>query len=138
VAHPDRGLERFAVKSEHWILFRPDRVRDPALARLVTLAVERWGDEWLTPGQVAEIHNVNRHIRAGKLPAVKWGNWRIRRSDAERVYFPKGRGTGHELDWSEEGDAFLVLARAVGLSLRQAQGRPWPLLTISWIGPPSW
>jgi len=115
-------LKRFAVKPEHWILFCPDRVRDPALARLVALAVERWGDEWLTPSQVAETHgvghqDVNRYIHAGNLPAVKWGNWRIRRSDAEQVYFHKGRGAGHELDWSEEGDAFLVLARAVGLSL---------------------
>ena len=48
---------------------------------------------------------------------MKWGNWWIRRSDAEMVYFPKGRGSGHELDWSEEGDAFMILARAVGLSL---------------------
>jgi hypothetical protein len=115
-------LKRFVVKPEHWIFFRPERVRDPALARLVALAVERWDDEWLTPGQVEEMHgvnhrDVNRYIHAGKLPGVKWGNWRIRRSDAEQVYFHKGRGAGHELDWSEEGDAFLVLARAVGLSL---------------------
>ena len=118
----EEDLKRFIIKPEHWILFRPERVRDPALARLVALAVERWGDEWLTPGQVAEMHgvdrrDVNRFIHAGKLPGVKWGNWWVRRSDAEQVYFPRGRGSGHELDWSEEGDAFLVLARAVGLSL---------------------
>jgi hypothetical protein len=127
-----RDLKRFAVKPEHWMLFRPERVRDPTLAHLVTRAVERWDDEWLAPGQVAEMHSVdhrdvNRYIRAGKLPGVKWGNWWIRRSDAEKVSFRKGRGTGHELDWSEEGDAFLVLARAVGLSLA-AIGRlmEWP------------
>ena len=125
-------LKRFAVKTEHWMLFRPERVRDPTLARLVTLAIERWDDEWLTPGRVAEMHDVdhrdvNRYIRAGKLPGVKWGNWWIRRSDAERVSFHKGRGTGHALDWSEEGDAFLVLARAAGFSLT-AIGRlmDWP------------
>ncbi len=114
-------LKRFAVRPENWIYFRPGRVRDPTLACLVALAVERWDDEWLTPGQVATMHGVvhqavNRFIRAGKLPAVKWYNWQIRRSDAERVFFPKGRGHGCELDWSEEGDAFLVLARAVGYS----------------------
>jgi len=118
----EEDLKRFIIKPEHWILFRPERVRDPALARLVALAVERWGDEWLTPGQVAEMHgvdrrDVNRFIHAGKLPGVKWGNWWVRRSDAEQVYFPRGRGSGHELDWSEEGDVFLVLARAVALSL---------------------
>jgi len=115
------GLRRFAVKPEHWVLFRPERVRDPALARLVALAVERWDDEWLSTGRVAEIcgtehQNVASFIRAGKLPAVKWNNWRIRRSDAERVHFPKGRGHGCELDWSEEGDVFLILARAIGCS----------------------
>jgi hypothetical protein len=140
-------LKRFAIKAEHWMLFRSERVRAPTLARLVTLAVERWDDEWLAPGQVAEMHSVdhrdvNRYIRAGKLPGVKWGNWWIRRSDAEKVSFRKGRGTGHELDWSEEGDAFLVLARAVGLSLA-AIGRlmEWPpqrvgprLMTLHRIG----
>jgi hypothetical protein len=104
-------LKRFAIRPEHWILFRPERVRDHALARLV-----------------AEMHgvdhrDVNRFVRAGKLPAVKWNNWRIRRSDAWQAYFPKGRGSGHVLDWSEEGDAFLVLARAVGLSLAEIARR---------------
>jgi len=80
-----------------------DTKLDRRLACLVALAVERWGDEWLTPGQVAETHgvghqDVNRYIHAGKLPGVKWGNWRIRRSDAKRVYFHKGREAGYELD----------------------------------------
>jgi hypothetical protein len=31
------------------------------------------------------------------------------------LYFPKGKGAGMDLaDWSEEGDAFMILARAVG------------------------
>jgi hypothetical protein len=102
----------------------------------VTLAIERWDDKWLTPGQVAHMHgvdhrDVNRYIRAAKLPSVKWGNWWIRRSDAGRVCFRKGQGIGHELDWPEEGDAFLVLARAVGRSLA-AIGRlmDWPLQRV--------
>ncbi|NIR97528.1 MAG: hypothetical protein GWN54_13190 [Gammaproteobacteria bacterium] len=59
-------------------------------------------------------NDVTRHIYAGKLPAVKYQFWRIKRSVAEAYHFPRGRGRGHERDWSEEGDAFLVLARAVG------------------------
>ena len=67
-----QDLKQFAVKPEHWILFRPERVRDPRLARLVALAAERWGDEWLAPGQVAAMHDVrhqdvNRFVRAGRL-----------------------------------------------------------------------
>jgi hypothetical protein len=131
-------LKRFAIRPERWILFRPDRVRDSVLARLVALAVERWPDEWLTPGQVAEMHrDVNRFVRARKLPAVKWGNWRIQRSDAWQAYFPKGRGSGHVLGWPEEGDVFLVLARAVGLSLAEIARRMkrpaeqiWPRLAM--------
>jgi hypothetical protein len=108
----------------------------------VALAVERWPDEWLTPGQVAEMHgvdhrDVNRFVRARKLPAVKWGNWRIQRSDAWQAYFPKGRGSGHVLGWPEEGDVFLVLARAVGLSLAEIARRMkrpaeqiWPRLAM--------
>jgi hypothetical protein len=117
-----QDLKRFLIKPEHWMLFRLENAQDPGIRKLVALAQERWGDEWLTSGQVAELHgvddtDVNRFIHAGKLAGRKWGNWWIRRSDAERVYFPKGRGSGHEQDWSEEGDAFMVLARAVGLSL---------------------
>ncbi len=112
---------RWAVNPEHWIYFDPDRVRDEKLQRLLARQRERWGDEWLTSGQVARMHDlpggsndVTRHIYAGKLPAVKYQFWRIKRSVAEAYHFPRGRGRGHERDWSEDGDAFLVLARAVG------------------------
>lgn len=93
------------------------------LRRLIELKRERWGDEWWTPGQVAAYHgvdhtDVNRYIHAGKLASVKWGNHWILRSEAMKpgLYFPKGKGSGHETDWSEEGDAFLVEMRRRGLS----------------------
>lgn len=112
---------RWAINPQHWIYFRPNHVRDLHLRRLLELKSARWGDAWLTPGQVAAMHevdyrDVNRYIRAGKLPAVHWNNWRILRSDAERVHFAKGRGAGHENTWSPAADAFMLLARAIGLS----------------------
>jgi hypothetical protein len=112
---------RWAINPQHWIYFRIERVRDPHLRRLLQLKAARWGDAWLTPGQVAAMHgvtdrDVNRYIRAGRLPAVDWGNWRILRSNAERVRFAKGRGAGHEYPWSPAADAFMLLARAIGLS----------------------
>lgn len=117
---------RWAINPRHWIYFRPGRVRDLHLRRLLELKAARWGDAWLTPGQVAAMHgvdhkDVNRYIRAGKLPAVRWNNWRILRSDAARVRFAKGKGAGHEAAWSPTGDAFMLLARAIGLST-QATG----------------
>jgi len=112
---------RWALNPRHWIYFRTERVRDRRLRRLLELKTARWGDAWLTPGQVAAMHgvdhrDVNRFIHAGKLPAVRWNNWRILRSDAVSVHFPKGRGAGHESDCSPATAAFMLLARAVGLS----------------------
>lgn len=114
-------FRRWAIHPRHWIYFRPTRVRDPHLRRLLKLKAARWGDAWLTPGQVAALHGVdsrevNRFIHLGRLPAVRWNNWRILRSDAERVRFIKGRGHGHERAWSPAADAFMLLARAIGLS----------------------
>lgn len=118
---------RWAINPRHWVYFRPARVRDLHLRRLLELKAARWGDAWLTPSQVAAMHgvdhtDVNRYIRAGKLPAVRWNNWRILRSDAERVRFAKGRGTGHENTWSPAADAFMLLARAIGLSTNAIGG----------------
>jgi hypothetical protein len=52
--------------------------------------------------------------------ARKWGaNWKMLRSEAERLDIPKrGKGSkGRSRDeWSVAADAFLVLARAVGIS----------------------
>lgn len=112
---------RWAINPAHWIYFRIERVRDPHLRRLLELKAARWGDAWLTPGEVAAMHgvhhtDVNRFIAAGKLPAVRWNNWRILRSDAARTHFVKGRGCGHVYAWSPGADAFMLLARAIGLS----------------------
>lgn len=117
-------LKRFVIRPQNWIYFRPARVRDPRLRRLVQLAAARWDDEWLRIGDVARMHGVTsgavrNHILRGKLPAVDWGNWKIRRSDAERARFAAA-GRGLLYPWTDALDAFLVLGDAVGL-MRPAQ-----------------
>lgn len=113
---------RWALNPMNWIYFRPERVPDPRLRRTLKLKQERWGDKWLTPGQVARLHHtthavVNNKLHRGELQGVKWGNWHILRSEANNpgLRFFLGKGTTGR-DWSEAGDAFIILAHAVGLS----------------------
>jgi len=120
-------LYRWAVQPAHWVYFKHSNVTDMKLRRLLELKRARWGDEWWSTGQVAAWHGVDskdveRFILAGNLRAVRWNNWRVLRSEAMRpgLHFPKGKGAGHELEWSEAGDAFFILARAVGISLNAA------------------
>jgi hypothetical protein len=131
---------RWALDPMNWIYFRPARVRDRHLRRLLALKQERWGDEWLTPGQVAQLHGVthgavNSKIHSGEIQAKKWGNWKILRSEATRpgLRFFIGKGSAG-LDWSEAADAFLIVARAVGFSTN-AIGRMmggWPTGRVSY------
>lgn len=116
-------LYRWAVNPGNWIYFKLEKMGDARLRRLVERRRERWEDAWWGTGRVADWHgvehtDVQRFIEAGKLPAVKWGNWWVKRSDATRagLRFPKGKGAGHALVWSEAGDEFMLLATAVGLS----------------------
>lgn len=115
------ALTRFAVNPENWIYFRTHRVQDTKLRRLIALRQERWGDEWWTPGQVAAYHGVtggtvNARIVKGDLPAKRWGNWWIKRSDAVNAQFVMGRGYNTRVEWTEAGDCFLLVARAAGCS----------------------
>jgi hypothetical protein len=104
--------------------------------RLLDLQRERWNDEWWTTNQVAAYHKVDnkdvlRHIALGRISAVRitnysgrhpnprWAHWYIRKSHATRpgLIFHRGKGSGHELHFSPEADAFLVLSRAIGLPI---------------------
>ncbi len=128
----------WAVNPMHWPYFwrsvrDPRRMGDEGLRRLVAWRRERWlgpdgrPDEWLTPGEVAALHgvhhtDVNRYVQAGRLQGVKWGNWLIRRSEATRpgLRFFKGKGaTQLHLHGTPDGDAFLILAAAVGVPYAQ-------------------
>lgn len=97
----------------HWIYFRPDHVatfRKHGQRRLgrpnvvfwreaKALVQERqktWRDAWLRPTEAARLiglphdrrsrtsHGINKAINLGLLPAVRWGNWWILRSEALR------------------------------------------------------
>jgi hypothetical protein len=118
----------WALRPENWVYFyrsvrRPERIRDAALRRLIVRRAARWGDEWWTSGEVAAYHDVDsndvqRYIVAGRLPAARWQNWMVRRSDATRpgLRFFKGKGEGvFERCGTPAGDAFIVLTAAVGI-----------------------
>lgn len=123
----------WATNPLNWVYFwrsveEPSRLADEKLRRLIALRRARWlchdgqPDSWWTPGQAAAYHGVshidiNRYIRHGRLPAVKWDNWRIRRSEVTRPGFRVYRlEDGHLRQRGTAAmDAFLVLAIAVGI-----------------------
>ena len=124
-------LARWAVNPDHWPYFLgsvrdTNRIREARLRRLIERQKMRWPDEWWTPGQVARYHGlansnpVNRYIHTGRLTGLKWGNWFIKRSAATApdLRFFSGKGgaaaADYEQRWSDDLDAFLLLATAVG------------------------
>lgn len=116
-------LYRWAVNPENWIYFKVQNMTDRHLKRLVQLAQTRWGDAWWTVGQTAAHHGVgisaiDAAILRGKLPAKRWGNWYVRRSEAERYAIAPGKGSNQAIisakRWSKRADAFLLRARAEG------------------------
>lgn len=133
-----RTFVAWAVNPLNWPYFwrsvrLPVRLGDAALRRLIIRRRAGWvgpdgrADEWLTPSEVAALHgvhhtDVNRYVNAGRLSGVKWGNWLIRRSEATRpgLRFHKGKGgtTLHRYG-TPDGDAFLILAAAVGIPAAQ-------------------
>lgn len=130
-------LLRWLLSPKNWIWYDIERVRDLHIRRLLELKRERWGDEWWNTNQVAEYHRVDvqdvkRYIKLGRIQGVQapnlsgrdnasWAHWFVLRSEATRpdLVFLRGSGSGHELaEWSERCDAFMLLARAVGIPIR--------------------
>jgi hypothetical protein len=115
---------RWFVNPHNWIYFGlGERIRDPHLRRLFELKQARWQDAWWTLGQVAAYHGVERYdvahaVEDGRIAAVKWGKRWVLKSEATRPGLALCRGKRHDFsrNWPEELDAFVVLARAVGLS----------------------
>ena len=111
-------LYMWAINPDHWIYFKVGKMGDEHLKRLVMLAQSRWDDEWWSMGQVAKYHGIenrqiNAHILAGMIPATRWGNWYVKRSDIVGYRFR--HRTGAVKTWSPGADAFLLRARALGL-----------------------
>ena len=112
-------LCRWATRPEHWIYFRVERMGDPHLQRLVTLAQARWGDEWWPIGKAAAYHGVtcgamNRACLTGRLPGIDWGNWYVRASDAKAYPIRPGKGSAVRGAWTARSDAFMLRMRADG------------------------
>lgn len=116
-------LWSWLVNPDHWIYFDWHRCRDPHLRRLLELQASRWQDEWWTTEIVrvyyglADTNPIQKAIDKGYLQAVRWGNWRVKRSWAmEHKFFP-GRGSGRhtsESSWTPAAEAYLLRARAEG------------------------
>ena len=122
------SLRRWIVSPISWLYFDTARIQEPHLSRLVEIAQGRWGDEWLTTRQVADMkgtttRQVGQTIFRGQLPAVhivskdgrhengKWAFWGIKRSDAEAWHFKQPT-----YDLMDRRHAFILLAGAIGLS----------------------
>lgn len=122
------SLRRWIVSPRSWVYFDTTRIQDPHLARLVELAQERWGDEWLTTRQVADLkgtttRQIGQSIFRGAIPAIHivgkdgrhenaaWSLWAVKRSDAEAWQF-----NPPAFDLTDRMHAFILLAGAIGLS----------------------
>ncbi len=122
------SLRRWIVSPISWLYFDTEKIQDPHLARLVELAQEHWGDEWLTSRQVADLkgtmtRQVGQTIFRRQLPAVhivgkdgrhengKWAFWGVKRSDAEAWQFKPPA-----YNPMDRRHAFILLASAIGLS----------------------
>jgi hypothetical protein len=102
----------WAINPENWIYFKQERVWDPHLRRLIELRRQRWNDEWLTVSQVTTICNtrkgfINVLIRSGRLPAKRWGNWRVKRSDL--IAYPPDPSR-RKYKFSARADEFILKA----------------------------
>lgn len=126
-------LLRCLLNPANWIWFDPGKVANAGLRRMLARRAERWGDEWWTTSQVATFHgvtvkDVGRNIRLGKIQGVQavnrggrnnngsWANWFVLRSEATKEGLKFRKGKGRHLDYGDEAEAFMLLARAVGCS----------------------
>jgi hypothetical protein len=103
-----------------------DRVFWAKARRLVRKRLSLWRDSWLTIGEAAqrlgvEHGIVNNDIHKRKIAAFQWGNWNLLAStvaSAARSFkgrSGKGRKGEERLVLSPRAEAFLVLAKAIGV-----------------------
>lgn len=117
-------LYRWATRWQNWLYFKPCRMGDPHLRRLVELAQSRWTDAWWSVGDIANYFHVderavNAQVRRKRVAATRWGNWYILRSDALRMKFFHGKGCTCLIEWSPRADAFILRARSEGKTIAE-------------------
>ena len=136
-------FKRWLIKPESWVYFKADRIRVAGIRRLVELAQARWGDEWWSTNQAAEYHgatnkDILQQIKMGRIGGVHavgldrvrnpgWAHWFVRRSEAERLTIPRGKGHTLLNLWSPASDEFIVRARKEGKTFKNiARMMKWP------------
>ena len=129
-------LKFWATRPEHWPYFNVENMPPGHLRRLVEKAQHRWGDEWLTTRQVAEMHDLNPRdilnaVYKGRLPAIQcphiggrdnasWAFWFIRKRDALQ-YDHVGRSRSATIPWfTLRAESFLRHLVAQGKSAGDA------------------
>lgn len=122
------SLRRWVTTPLSWAYFDPSGITDKKLARLVKLAQDHWNDAWLSTRQVADMKGTNTKtvlmaIKRGQLPGIHihekdgrhsgaaWAFWAVKRSDALKWEY-----NARDFDLMDELHAFMLLARAIGLS----------------------
>ena len=122
------SLRRWVTSPLSWAYFDPSAISDEHLSRLVDLARKRWNDKWLSTRQVADMKGTNTKavvmaIKRGQLPGVHiqekdgrhtgaaWAFWAVKQSDAVTW-----ECNAPAFDLTDEFHAFMLLARAIGLS----------------------
>jgi hypothetical protein len=125
-------LKLWLTRPKNFPYVRVERMKPGYYRRLVEKAHERWGDEWLSMRQFADMHGiectrlVSKKMMRGELPGVhikhlcgrheaNWAYWFIRRSVAESWTRP--RLTDVRIEWvTPAADAFLLKMNAEGVS----------------------
>lgn len=91
-------LLAWLLRPESWLYFRPERVGDPNLKRLIDEAARAWGDEWWNTVQAAEFHRVSKNdvaraLKLGRIAGMhvknlsgrhtegRWAFWFVRKSE---------------------------------------------------------
>ena len=125
-------FKRWLIRPTSWVYFDVKRIKNSSIRRLVELAQERWGDEWLSTRQAAylrgyETEDILRQIKLGNLTGYQavgfdrrrvfgWARWYCLRSEVERIEIPKGKGKpGISRIFTKRADEFILRAKAAGL-----------------------
>jgi hypothetical protein len=124
----ETSLRRWITSPVSWAYFDPSRITDQQLAHLVKLSQQHWNDTWLSTREVADMKGTDTKtvlmaIKRGQLSGVHlrekdgrhagaaWAFWAVKRSEAERWKYKEPT-----FDLMDEQHAFMLLARAIGLS----------------------